>query len=411
MLRQKLVRLPLDLDHPYWADDPDFNLESHIRRHDGPVPRSHRQLCEAVTAIHVKKMDLSRPLWEMHVFEKLGRIRGLPHNCFAIVTKYHHASIDGASGSELVDGLHDSAPTEISRHVSAEIQAGRDPGLLKLLASAAINNVRLPVQLAKTLAGTVPALVQSAWSHDKGDNSAPAPKTRFNKSLSSGRVFDALSLDLSRIRAIRRAVPGATVNDIFLAICGGGLRLWLEQEDELPDDSLVAVVPVNLRSTDEKSLAGNKIGTIFVPIHTDIEKPVARLRAIHEATQRAKSADHGISAENIREISSNIPALPLSSTARLITGLGLGHRMSPICNCIITNVPGPRETLYLGPAKMVHNIGCGPLIDGMGLIISIFTYRDKVTFSLTSSPEMLPDPESLTRCIADSYKSLLKDAL
>jgi diacylglycerol O-acyltransferase len=410
LFRKKLVRLPLNLDHPYWVDDPDFDLTSHIHRYTGPVPRGQRQLYDAVTAIHVSELDLSRPPWEMFVFEKLGRIKGLPKNCFAIVTKYHHASIDGASGSELVDGLHDSAPTEITGAVHSEWRPAREPGLLKLLASAAVNNIRQPVQLAKSLAGAVPGMVLSAFSRDKSDKSDPVPKTRFNEGFSEERVVDAVSFELPDVKAIRQAMPGATVNDIILTICGGALRLLLESLNELPGESLVAMVPVNLRSTGDSDLAGNQVGAMFVPIHTDIAAPVTRLKSIHQATQQAKSSDHGLSAEDLGEITRNIPALPLATTARLITGLGLAHRVSPICNCTITNVPGPRSTIYLGPAKMVHTFGTGPIIDGMGLIISIFTYNDEITFSFTSCPEMLPDPAVLTRCTKEAFQLLQKAA-
>jgi len=409
MFRQKLVRLPFNLDHPYWVDDPDFNLETHIHRYGGSPPRNQRQLYDAVTDIHVKELDLSRPPWEMYVFEKLGQIKGLPKNCFAIVTKYHHASVDGASGSELVDGLHDTGPVNISDAVDEAWQPDDEPGLIKLLAGAAVNNVRLPIQLAKSLVGAVPGMVQSAFSRDKSNQTGPVPKIRFNEGFSDRRVIDALSLDLSQIKAIRQAVPGVTVNDVILAICGGALRLFLESHDELPEESLVAMVPVNLRSTQEKDLAGNRVGAMFIPIHSDIAKPIVRLRTIHQTTQRAKSPEHGLSAEDVGEITRHIPALPLAATASLITRLGLGHRLGPLCNCTITNVPGPRSTIYLGPAKMVHTFGIGPIVDGMGLIISIFTYQDEVTFSFTSSPEMLPDPKLITRCTEESFNLLRAD--
>jgi WS/DGAT/MGAT family acyltransferase len=410
MFRQKLVRLPLNLDHPYWVDDPDFDLESHIHLYDGPVPRSQRQLYDAVTDIHVKELDLSRPPWEMYIFEKLGQIKNLPKNCFAIVAKYHHASIDGASGSNLIDGLHDNRPLEISREADHSWQPGIRPGMIKLLANAAINNILLPMQLAKSLAVAVPGMLQSTLSGSKSDSTGPVPETRFNESFSEKRVIDTQSFELSMIKAIRQAVPGATVNDVILTICGGALRLFLEARDELPDESLVAMVPVNLRSMQEKDLAGNKVGAIFIPIHTDIANPFVRLRTIQSATHRAKSSRKGVSAEDIGEITRHIPALPLAAAARLITGLGLGHRLRPLCNCTITNVPGPKNTIYLGPAKMVHTFGVGPIIDGMGLIISIFTYRGEVTFSFTSSPRMLPDPEIITRCTAEAFNLLRKAA-
>jgi WS/DGAT/MGAT family acyltransferase len=253
-------------------------------------------------------------------------------------------------------------------------------------------------------------VVLSAFNRDKSDKADPVPKTRFNEGFSEERVFDAVSFALPQLKAIRQALPEATVNDVILTICGGALRLLLESQNELPGESLVAMVPVNLRSTGESDLAGNKVGAMFVPIHTDIAMPLTRLKSIHQATQRAKSPDRGLSAEDLGEITSNIPALTLATTARLITGLGLVHRINPICNCTITNVPGPRSTIYLGPAKMVHTFGTGPIIDGMGLIISIFTYNDEITFSFTSCPEMLPDPSVLTRCTKEAFQLLKKEA-
>jgi WS/DGAT/MGAT family acyltransferase len=411
LFRRKLVRLPFNLDHPYWVDDPDFDLTSHIHRYGGPTPRGRRQLYNAVTAIHVSELDLSRPPWEMFVFEQLGRIRGLPENCFAIVTKYHHASIDGASGSELVDGLHDKIATDISNANNGQWQPDREPGMLKLLTSAAVNNLRQPMQLAKSLAGAVPAMALSAFSRDKPDKSSAVPKTRFNEGVSEERVIDAVSFSLAQLKDMRQAVPEATVNDVILAICGGALRLLLEGMDELPGETLVAMVPVNLRSSGESDLGGNRVGAMFVPIHSDIDNPRSRLESIHRATQQAKSRERGMSAQDLGEITSNIPALPFAATARLITGLGLAHRFSPICNCTITNVPGPRRTIYLGPAKMVHTFGSGPVIDGMGLIISIFTYNDEITFSFTSCPDMLPDPGVLTRCTKQAFQLLKKEAV
>lgn len=410
LFRKKLARLPLDLDHPYWVDDPDFDLESHIHRYGGPVPRGQRQLYDVVTAIHVRELDLARPPWEMYVLEHLGRIRGLPKNCFAIVTKYHHASIDGASGSELVDGLHDTAPTAIAEAAHSRWRPDREPGLMNLLASAVVNNIRQPVRLTRTLTAAVPGMLMSAFKRDDMEETGPVPKTRFNESISERRVFDAVSFDLPEIKAIRQAVPESTVNDVILTICGGALRLLLESLNELPGESLVAMVPVNLRTSGQEGVAGNQVGAIFVPIHTDIANPVARLRSIHTATQKAKSPGHGLSAAEIGNISNHIPALPLATTARLITSLGLGHRIGPLCNCTVTNVPGPRNTLYLGPAKMVRTFGSGPIIGGMGLIISIFTYNEEITFTFTSSPEILPDPGVLTRFTREAFRSLKKAA-
>jgi len=411
LLRQKLERPPLDLDYPYWVDDPEFDLREHVLLHEGAAPRNRRQLFDTLASIHSTPLDLSRPPWEMHVFEKLGPIEGLPANSLGIIAKYHHAAIDGASGALLLDGLHDSSPVPNDDVPDKRGEDGRTPGLIEMLVRATINNVGTTIKLGKALGAALPGTARSVIGNRDAIHrrSACVPATRFNAAVSSRRVFHAMSFKLRQIKGIRKAVPGATVNDVILAICGGGLRLWLEAMDELPNESLVAMVPVNARTSEEQSLGGNRLSTLFMPVHTNIPGPLDRLRAIYQATRKAKSAEHGVSAQQLSEISSRIPALPLSAAGRLITGLGLGYRLIHLCNCTITNVPGPRTTLYLGPARLVYNTGSAPILDGMGLIICVFSYRDEVSLSFTSCPDMLPDPEFLAQCTQEAFQHLLQE--
>jgi len=410
IFRQKLVRPPFDMDYPYWVDDARFDLEQHMHRYQGPVPANLEQLDIVVAVMHSEPLDLARPPWEMHILEDLGSIKGLPNDCFAIVAKYHHAAIDGASGSQLVDGLHDTRPGKIRQDKLKPWVPGPEPGVLDFLTNAAVNNVREPIKLIKSLAGAVPGMLSSALTSDEEEEikSGPVPKTRFNGPVGPKRIFHSRSINLDDVRLIKKAIPGATVNDVILAICGGGLRSWLENRQELPGESLFAMVPVNARSSDEVSLGGNKLATLFIPIHTDISNPLARLRAIHKASSAAKSTDSGVDAQQMSEIPSHIPAIALSASGQLITRLGLGHRAIRLANCTITNVPGPQKTLYLGPARLVFSAGSAPIIDGMGLLISAFSYEGKITFSFTSCPEMLPDSEWLGECTQNAFELLLQ---
>ena len=408
IFRQKLVRPPLDLDYPYWVDDDQFDLTDHVLRYRGPVPANRRALYDVVAQLHSEPLDLSRPPWDMLVIEKVGRLEGLPEHCFAVIARYHHAAIDGASGSQLVDGLHDTSPSVIQDDNDEAWIPARQPGTPDMLLRAVFNNIRGPVKLVKTLANAVPAIAASLLnpSGDCAQKIGSVPTTRFNRRVGRDRVFQSLSVDLDTIRAIRKSVNGATVNDVILTMCGGALREWLEVRKELPPESLVAMVPVNARSSDEKSLGGNKLATLFVPIHTDISDPLDRLRAIHEATHEAKSAASEPNAQDMSQISNHLPAMTLSATSRLVTGLGLGYRAINLCNCTITNVPGPQKTLFLGPARLVFSSGCAPIIDGMGLLISAFSYEEQVTFSFTSCPEMLPDADFLAECARRAFDEL-----
>ena len=414
IFRQKLVRPPLDLDYPYWVDDAEFNLKRHMHRYTAAAPRTRRALFRLVAKLHAKPLDLSRPPWEMHVLEKLGPIEGFPKSCFAIIARYHHAAIDGASGSQLVDGLHDLQPAEIAPAEAGEEswRPNPEPGTTDVLTRGVLNNLGAPFRILKTIAGAAPGMILSRLkpAGDKPAKSTPAPKTCFNQPVSRERVFHSTSVDLQKVRDIRNLVPGATVNDVILTICGGALRTWLDAYGELPAESLVAMVPVNARTSEQSELGGNRLGTLFVPIHTDIYDPAERLQAVYEATQKAKSASGGLDAQQISEITSHVPAITLSSVGHLVTRLGIGHRVKPIANCTITNVPGPRGTLWLGPAKLVWSTGTAPIIDGMGLIISAFSYRDQITFSFCSCPEMVPDPEFMGDCTQVAYESLLEAA-
>jgi len=412
VFRQKFVRPPLDLDYPYWVDDDNFDLAKHLRRYEGPPPGNRQQLFELVGEMHSSPLDLSRPPWEMYVLEKLGRLEGLPKSCFAIIAKYHHAAIDGASGSQLVDGLHSFNSSEIGRGADESWSPARGPRTSNILFRALVNGIREPFRLARTLAGAVPAIAAGVLNPSGGQErkTGRVPKTRFNQRVGSDRVFHSLSLGLDEVRSIRDAVDGSTVNDVILAICGGALREWLDTRQELPAESLVSMIPVNARARDEQSLRGNKLGVLFVPIHTEIADPVARLRAIHRATRKAKSAGGGLDARRMSQISNHIPAITLSATSHLITRLGLGYRAMNLCNCTITNVPGPSGTLFLGPARLVFTTGCAPIIDGMGLLISAFSYEGLLNLSFTSCPEMLPDAAFLTECAQRAFDGLLQDS-
>lgn len=406
-LRQKLVRPPLDIDYPLWVDDADFDMDRHLLPYAGSRPRSLRALYKAVAAIHSEPLDLSRAPWQMQIMDRLDGIPGLPEPGFAIVMKYHHAAIDGASGSRLIDRLHgiqavEDAPAENplrQGQLSDRFPASPSPGTMEVLVRAALNQASNALTLTRALGSAAPRII-SGWLPTAGSRKTDkqnVPLTRFNAPVSSERVMHALSVDLARLQAIRKAVPGATINDVLLAICGGALRRWLLRNKELPDESLVAMVPVNTRSKDESDVGGNQISTLFLTIGTDIQHPLQRLQAIRAASQKAKTGDEGLSPQQLNTISSHLPAMPLALTARLATGLGLGYRGPRLCNCTITNIPPASNKLRLGPAPLVYAIGNGPLIDGMGLIISIFSYGGVANLCFTSCPEMLPDPALLAR--------------
>ena len=409
--RQKLDFVPLNLDYPYWVDDEQFDPDSHIQQLALPKPGDWHQFCDIVARIHSEPLDLSRPPWDMHIVEGLDSIDGIPGDAFAIVARYHHSAMDGASGSAVLYGLHSASPAHDADPQEETWEPQPGPTWLRLLNRTALNSVRVPLQFTRAVAGTIPGISRTVLRNLLEDIEPPdkVPQTRFNAAVSPNRVCDAAPFPLKQLAGIRKAVvSGATVNDVILAICGGALREYLITKDELPDESLVAVVPINTRTADDAEASGNVIGTMFVPLFTDIEDPLTRLRAIHEAAVNAKEATDPISPRQMTDLTQHVPAATESVAARLITGLGIGYRMKPLANCTVSNVPGPQQTLYLNGARMLRMMGVGPVLDGVGLMFTALSYNGELVLTISSCREITPDPEVMAGCLRSAYAQLRK---
>jgi WS/DGAT/MGAT family acyltransferase len=407
--RQKLARVPLDLDHPWWIEDERFDLEFHVRHLALPPPGDWRQLCTQAARLHSRPLDLTRPLWEMYLIEGLNRIPGAPAGSYAVFTKIHHAAIDGASGVELTAALHDDRPEPRTPAPKKGWVPEREPAALELLARAAGRNARNPFRLARLVGRTVPALARARRelrTRDDEDASGPVPRTRFNGLVTQHRVMGGVIFDLGVIREIRKTVAGATVNDVILTICGGGLRSYLESKGELPKESLIAMAPISVRTEQERGSAGNQVSVMNVTVRSDVADPTQRLRAVFEGTQRSKALTHAVGARLLTDYTQFVPGMLAGLGMRGYTRFGLANRHTPLFNAVITNVPGPQVPLYSAGARLVANYGAGPVLDGMGLIMPIFSYCGEVTASFTSCREMLPDPEFFEDCLRESYDDL-----
>jgi len=218
--RQKLVHVPLDFDHPYWIEDPEFNLEFHVRHIALPQPGDWRQLCIQVARIHARPLDLTKPLWEMYVIEGLDNVDGVPQGSFAVLTKIHHAAIDGVSGAQLATAIHDLTPTAEPAPPEDEWRGEPTPTLLELGLRTTINNIKQPFRIMRVLGRTAPSVARVIRRTPSADieTSDSVPRTRFNGQVSSHRVVEGRTFSLDDIRSIRKAVPGATVNAVVLTI-------------------------------------------------------------------------------------------------------------------------------------------------------------------------------------------------
>jgi WS/DGAT/MGAT family acyltransferase len=413
--RQKLVHVPFNLDHPYWIEDRDFDLEYHVRHIRLPEPGDWRQLCIQVARLHSRPLDLTKPLWEFTIIEGLDDIDGLPRGSFAVVTKIHHACIDGVSGVDMVEAIHDVEPY-VDRPAGPVTpwKGEQEPSALELVVRAQVHNMTQPYRLAEVLARTVPALGrlgQRATVADAERASLAPPRTRFNHVVSAHRVIEGRRFDLAEIRAIKDTVDGATVNDVVLAVCGGALRRYLLAKHELPGVPMIAMAPISVRGSDEKGAMGNRISAMTVSLGTHIEDPIERLGAIHEAAAASKGMSNAVGAKLLTDYSQFIPSTTAAMAARLYVQLGLSERVNIPFNCVVTNVPGPQFPLYSAGAKLLAQYGLGPIFDGMGLMFPVFSYNGKLFLSVTSCREMMPDPEFFSECMQAAFDELKAAAL
>ena len=412
--RQRLVRVPFDLDHPYWIEDPDFDIEFHVRHIALPAPGDWRQLCIQVARLHSRPMDLTKPLWEFNIVEGLDNIPGLPKGCFALVAKVHHAAIDGMSGVEMSAAVHDLSPDKANRFSEEGWEPEAKPGIGDLIISGYFNALRQPQKYLETVARSAPGLTRLLAEIGKGDLSIAGartpPKTRFNAKVSSHRVFDGVPFPLDDIRAIKSAVPGATVNDAILAVIGGGLRNYLVSKNELPDQSLTAMAPISVRQEGEQAALGNLVSAMVVSLGTHIADPLERLAHIHLDAVNSKGLTNAVGARTLTDYSQLIPSGLAGLGARLYTRLGVANATAPVFNVVATNVPGSRVPLYFCGAKMIKMFGLGPIFDSMGLINTIYSYADDIAISFTCDRDMMPDPSEYADALRASFDTLLAAA-
>lgn len=405
--RRKLAGVPLHLDHPYWIEDKDFDLGYHVHHEALPRPGNWSQLCFEAARLHARPMDLDKPLWEMHIIDGLDAIEKFPPGAFALMAKIHHAAIDGVAGSEITMDLHDLRP--VPKRVRRQPWRGEEPpGLLKLLLRSGVNNftglVRTGVDVMTTLPGVARIIIDQIG--DLGEELFFTPRTRFDEPVSSERVFDARDFDLDRLREIKNAVPGATINDVVITICGGAFRKYLLAHDELPRESLVTAAPISTRLESELGDAGNQVTAMRVSMCTDIGDPLDRLEAVYRATSASKEMVSAVGARHMTDLNKHVPAATMSLVSRLLSSPRFARHIMGTFNTIVTNVTGPQQPLYLDGARLLHFSGLGPLAHGNGLFFGVISYDGTLVIAITADRRKLPDSDFMSACLQEAYEEL-----
>lgn len=415
-LYQRLVTVPLSLDRPYWIEDPNFNLDYHLHHTALPRPGGWRQLRKLASRLFGQPLDRSRPLWEIVFVEGLDTIPQVPAGSVALISKIHHSAIDGMSGADIVGLLYDI--TTEPRHVPPPPPPTNDrvPGDVELVLRSAYNFATRPLKLPRLILETAKATAKAGYLTRVQGLETPtlpfsAPRSRLNVKVSADRVWNTALLDLARVKALRQPVPDSTVNDVLLTICAGALRRYLQEKDALPRKPLVAMVPVSTRTKDEKNTMGNQVSAMFIPLATDIEDHIERLRKIHHNTVTGKSYQGALDAKSLMDYAEFIPFGVAGQAARVYSRANISRRHNPFFNVVITNVPGPQIPLYMDGHQLLAHMGMAPIFDGMGLILPIFSYNGLVSISPTSARNVMPDMNVFARYLREVANEMEVDVL
>ena len=406
LLRRRVVPVPFALHHPVLVEDPYFDLDLHVRCRAVRAPGGAEEVATVAAELVSRPLDRGRPLWEVHVLE------GLADGGFALLTKLHHAVIDGVSGIELMSTLLTPEPSEADATTPQDAWRPEPlPSDTRLTADALADLARHPARLTATVARESGGRLARLARLRPAAAPAPvvAPRTPLNASLTARRSVAVEPLSLSGVRRVKAAF-GTSVNDVVLAVVGGAVRSYLSRRGELPSSSLVAMVPVSVRQPGQSPQFGNQVSAILVPLGTDVADPVTRLQGIRTATVAAKELHEAVAAPELMDWSVVAGPAVMALAARLYSSTGLVDLTRPPFNLVVSNVPGPREPLYCGTARMRSLHPFGPLGEGLGLNVSLISYGDSLDFGLIACPDVVPAVEEIGAALRGELDALVAAA-
>ncbi len=413
--RQRLLNVPMNLDYPYWVDDPNFDIDLHFNRVKLPDPADWKTLREMTSTLFSAPLDLRRPLWSINFIEGLDNISQIPKGSVAIITKVHHVVIDGSSGVGIMGLLFDKNKEDKDKVIPEPVPYVPEPlpDEFSLFLKSSYKFLQNPLKAPKTIGETIFTLMknrtQSKFSVIKpySKSGFSVPKTIFNESISPKRTWGTAILSFERINVLRKTME-VSVNDIIVAICAGGIRKYLLERDKLPSQSLVANIPISIRSKDENQEMNNQISSMMVQIATHIADPIERLEYIQEQTTMGKNRNKALGAKTLAKMADVVPFGLANLATSLYSKYNIKELHRPPFNVTITNVPGPKGILYLKGHKIVSIFGLTPVLDGFGLIIAAFSYNGQVSITTTSDAKTMPDADKFSRYIRESANELEK---
>jgi diacylglycerol O-acyltransferase len=404
--RQKLAFPPLQTGRPFWVDDPTFNLEYHVRHSALPSPGSEDQLRKMAARVFSQQLDRTKPLWELWL------VQGLTRKRFALLTKTHHALVDGVSGVDIATVLFDLEPVPEPKEPDHEWVPSPEPSRAALAAKGIEGLAKAPLGLAKRIVGAVEhpeatvsqvgeaveAVGEVGWGFAN-----PAPTVPLNVEIGSHRRYWWVRGDLGQYKKIKNAF-GGTINDVVLTVVAGALRVWLRSRGIRTEGlELRAQVPVSIRAADERGDLGNRLAVMRAPLPVYIEDPVRRLNTVSQAMQKLKESKQALGAEVITRMNDFAPPTLLAQAARI-------NFSTRLFNLTVTNVPGPQVPLYVLGRELEDIFPVGFLPPNQALFVAIMSYNGGVNFGLLADYDSMDDVDLLAEGIERSLAELLEAA-
>ncbi len=400
--REKLMDNQLNLDHPVWADDEEFDLDRHVTRVALPSPGGRDELSDLCGRLAALPLDRDKPLWEMWVIEGLDETEPEQGGSVAVMLKTHHAAVDGVAGAGLLAELATAEPDPSP----PEPQPGPGPvNVLELAATGLVRLARRPWQMAAAMPSTVSTVIETLGRVRTGATMArpfAAPSTPFNANVSMRRNVAFADLDLDAVKAVKNRF-GVTVNDVVLALCSTAVRDYLMRCGDLPDKSVVAMIPSSVRDLSDRP-GRNQVSGMFCHLHTAVSDPVERLRAIGRTTAVAKDHSGAIAPTLLHDLT-QFGARLFGPVLRLAAIGSMAH--TPAYNLIVSNVAGPQSPLYFLGAAIAGLYPLGPIFHGAALNMTVMSMHDRVGVGIISCPDLMPDLWEL----ADGFPAALQELL
>ncbi|MFL5860221.1 MAG: WS/DGAT/MGAT family O-acyltransferase [Solirubrobacteraceae bacterium] len=401
--RQRLAFVPFNQGRPVWVDDPHFNIAFHVRHTALPRPGGEAQLKRLAGRVFSQALDRSRPLWEIWLVE------GLADGKFALLSKTHHALVDGVSGVDIATVLFDTSPEPMPVATPDHDWIPRPlPSGAQLLADALIERATVPGEIARGVKATLrgPRNVAAGVGRALGGMTAmaraglqAAPNTTLNVRIGPHRRFTWVRGDLQQFKAIKNQL-GGTVNDVVLAVVAGALGRYLRMHGEATEDMVLrAMVPVSVRADVERGALGNRVAAMWAPLPIGTADPVQRLLAISRDMDGIKESGQAVGAQVLTELSGFAPPTIMAQAARL-------QARQRLFNLVVTNVPGPQFPLYMLGRQLDAMFPMVPLAENQALGIAIMSYNGQLNFGLNADYDAMPDLEALAQELSASIAEL-----